>query len=535
MAGEAASSSCDALQAKAGEVITCSAPGFEEGCTLFLGSTPVAAAYDTERGAVTFEVPAMPAGFRDILYACGAEAPETLQKNFKVLPSFDAAPGAEKGAGEEILPENPAGEGPAGEDPSTPGQDLVVGGEISAGTGSGAFASLEGTADVHETHLKMIRVHWKVSGDVQEAYIHAAFNRFSNDGAESDPCGKIGGRYLAVNDDGNHFNEGSADAEAAAPYLTGTLCHDNGDCAGLSTGKTPAADVGLKADVTPGKPQRMPAPDAPVCRIDLKAPFIDKGVSEGEFFTLSHQKEMRIVLIAKTQNGTVIRDERTWKAPSPAITESEAQVSEDGRKATIRIEYDDAVNSPRLKGCSEEDVTQDSYQKDGSGTYVAECRIGAGENTIRATVYGVRSSVIKDFKVVGKGLQASGDLLGPKPGMPKRFHLELTSEGGGMEHPDGSEVANGTCNKTEVRIFHFFNWEGENVETVTVDGAGIDLDHSQMPEGKDGFDAGYLKIYEDLGDQDGTWDAELQFTIRVTFRDGTQESKTWHIDGWSCH
>jgi hypothetical protein len=531
---------CNTTSAKPGESVTCSVKGFQDGCTVFVGNTPVAAEIAGE-GEVTFELPKAPAGFVDILYGCGADAPQTIQKKFKILPYFDGESGDGGDSGEVILPEEPEAPlptEPEAEEPTTPGKDLVVGGELSAGpgAGTGAVVSLAGTADVHATHLKMIRVRWKVSGDVQEAYLHAAFNRFSNDGFQDDPCGKIGGRYLAVNDDGNQFNDGSADAEAAAPYLTGKLCQNNADCAGLLSGSTPAADVGLKADVTPTKPQRVPAAKAPVCRIDLKAAFIDKGVTEGEFFTLSHKKEMRIVLVAKTQNGTAVTDHRTWKSPSPVVTESEAKVSEDGRKATIRIEYGYAVNSPRLKNCSEEEVTEDSYQKDGSGTYFAQCRIGEGENTIRATVYGIGgSSVVKDFKVVGKGLQASGDLLGPKPGLPKEFHMELTSEGGGMEHPDGSEVANGTCNKTEIRIFHFFNWEGQNVETVTVEGAGIDYSHSELPEGKDGFDAGYLKIYEDLGDQDGTWDAEMHFTIRVTFRDGTQESKTWHVDGWSCH
>ncbi len=632
--GEAA---CGVSSAKPGESVTCSAKGFEDGCTVFVGNTPVDA-LGSEEGEITFELPKAPAGFVDILYGCGGDEPQTIQKKFQILPYFDDEGGNDDGSGDVILPENPEAplpEEPEDDGPVTPGKDLVVGGELSAGTGGGAGAvvSLAGTEDVHETNVKMTRIRWKIpASDVEEAYIHAAFNRKALDGNEEDPCGRVDGRFLAVNGDGNDFNEGSADADAAAPYLTGKKCHNNADCAGLSAGNTPAADVGLKANTNPTQPQRVASPKAPVCKIDLKS-FLDEGVTEGEFDTLSHQKELRIVLVAKLKNGNVVKDERTWTAPRPVFTDVTVKVLEDQQRVSFNIAYERAVNTPRLYQCANKEIVFESHdQKSGSGAFRATCAIRSVDRKIDVILYGIGTGNYrkKTYRVLLKAPQVSLKLYGSYPGnnqegnfqlqheavrdfeithngevvasgqtswfkglyfdgfpsgnghvtindvaevnavkdayqdpshlewtfgvkdfdgtvyktkytsnaFPTDFGTSLRDGGGGMEHPDGSEVKSGECNRSEIRITHLFDWEGTNVKKIEVTSdqdVGIDPGDSDMPDGKYGFDAGHVKVYRDLGKKNDTWDENLSFTFKVTFHDGTQSSKTWNVTGWTCH
>jgi hypothetical protein len=121
---------------------------------------------------------------------------------------------------------------------------------------------------------------------------------------------------------------------------------------------------------------------------------------------------------------------------------------------------------------------------------------------------------------------------------PKDFKTSRTDGGGGMEHPDGSPVKSGECNRSEIRITHFFDWEGTNIKKIDVisdQDVGIDIDDSDLPDGKYGFDIGRVKIYRDLGQKNSTWDEGMKFEIRATFHDGSQETRSWTMTGWTCH
>ncbi|HEX5037127.1 MAG TPA: hypothetical protein VFX30_08200 [bacterium] len=354
-------------------------------------------------------------------------------------------PSADEGVGDDetILPQDPGApeepEVPEIEDeddgPITPGKDLVVGGELAAGSGGGAFVSLNGTEDVHNTHLKMVRVHWKAtaSDDVEEIYIHAPFNRKALDGSEGDPCGKIDGRFLAVNDDGNNFNEGSPDAEAGADYLTGTKCQNNADCAGLSEGSpTPAAAGDFKASAASQAPQRTPTPPAPVCRIDLKG-LLDKGVTEGEFFTFSHARKMRVVLIAKTKTGAVVSDERTWIAPKPIFDSLDVRM--DAGRLSVRADYERAVDRPHLQGCADKQIEQDERANDGRGRFWASCAVSQAHPGVDVLLYGVGSGS-GNFVKRSFGVQVSGGALALKDAGNRRC------EAGGYLYDDCAGTLN---------------------------------------------------------------------------------------------
>lgn len=356
--------------------------------------------------------------------------------------SAQETPSVDEGIGDDetILPEDPGAPAqPEVEEeddgPSTPGKDLVVGGELAAagGSGGGAVVSLDGTEDVHDTHLKMVRVHWKVaaSDDVKEIYIHAPFNRKALDGSQGDPCGKIDGRFLAVNDDGNNFNEGSPDAEVAAAYLTGMKCASTADCAGLSEGgSTPAAAVDFKANAAPQTPQRTPTPPAPVCRIDLKG-FLDKGVTEGEFLTLSHARKMRVVLIAKTKSGAVVRDERAWVAPKPLFDSLDVHM--DAGRLRVRVDYERAVDRPHLQGCADKQIEQDDRTKDGRGRFWASCAVSQAHPGADVLLYGVGSG---NFIKRSFGVQVSGGELALKDAGNRRC------ESGGYVYDDCAGTLN---------------------------------------------------------------------------------------------
>jgi hypothetical protein len=119
-------------------------------------------------------------------------------------------------------------------------------------------------------------------------------------------------------------------------------------------------------------------------------------------------------------------------------------------------------------------------------------------------------------------------------GFPKTFSLSLQSNGGGMTFLGGD-----SCNDAAVHIYHWFQWSGENVQSVSVagsDGQSVWAgSQSDLPENKFGEDFGSLVVYRDLGYKDDTWSAGMKFTVDVTFKDGSKHSYLKSINGWSCN
>jgi hypothetical protein len=124
------------------------------------------------------------------------------------------------------------------------------------------------------------------------------------------------------------------------------------------------------------------------------------------------------------------------------------------------------------------------------------------------------------------------------PGFPKTFSLSQQSGGGGM-HIAGTETfpPAGICSSgIPIRIYHFFDWEGKNVKSISIEGGpAIDTAHSsKMPADKTGPQSGYLKIYKDVA-HSGSWSESLNFTLVVNYQGSGQWKLPRNITGWSCN
>ncbi len=123
------------------------------------------------------------------------------------------------------------------------------------------------------------------------------------------------------------------------------------------------------------------------------------------------------------------------------------------------------------------------------------------------------------------------------PGFPKTFSLKQQSGGGGM-HIAGTETfpPAGVCSSgIPIRIYHFFDWEGQNIQGISIEGgASIDTAHSKMAVDKPGFQSGYLKIYKDVV-HSGNWDESLNFSVVVDYQGSGSAKHPRNITGYSCN
>jgi hypothetical protein len=119
-------------------------------------------------------------------------------------------------------------------------------------------------------------------------------------------------------------------------------------------------------------------------------------------------------------------------------------------------------------------------------------------------------------------------------GFPKTFSLSLQSGGGGMTFLGGEY-----CNDAAVHIYHWFQWSGENVQSLSVKGQDGQTvwagSQSDLPNDQHGPDFGSLVVYRDLGFKDDTWSAGMKFTVDVVFKDGSKHSYLKSTNGWSCN
>ncbi|MGQ0466498.1 MAG: hypothetical protein ACT4QG_14385, partial [Sporichthyaceae bacterium] len=90
-----------------------------------------------------------------------------------------------------------------------------------------------------------------------------------------------------------------------------------------------------------------------------------------------------------------------------------------------------------------------------------------------------------------------------------------------------------------VHIYHWFQWSGENVQSLTVKGSDGQTvwagSQSDLPNDQYGPDSGSLVVYRDLGYKDDVWSAGMKFTVDVVFKDGGKHSYLKSMTGWSCN
>src|SRR5262249_21015536 len=78
---------CDRATAVPGEKVVCEVSGFEDGCTTFVGRTPVQATYDADKKTIEMTIPQnMLAGNTDISFQCGDADRIEIAKDFTVQP-----------------------------------------------------------------------------------------------------------------------------------------------------------------------------------------------------------------------------------------------------------------------------------------------------------------------------------------------------------------------------------------------------------------------------------------------------------------
>ncbi len=345
---------CDVDNARPGETVVCAVTGFEEDCTVLLGSKPVEASFDEERGEIEFTIPGsfLP-GPREISFQCGADEPVTISKQFSVTPT--EKPGQVKAECEDNT-DCPGGlvcEGgscivPPETTPILPGGfnrpriieprgDVRVAphtfppaalGPFQGGSGGAVAPELKvavKTEALHDKRLGLIRIDWEIHGGgrIQKAYLYGSFNRFSSE----DGCGLEGKRYLAVNPSGGEIvyevrDAGESTYERYQEYVEGEKCRGEENCPGFGEHFDPyLSSHGL-----------------PICRIDL-AGLGDKA----GFFTRMIEDGLKFVLAVQAGDGTWKTAEGIFKAPKPEIEDVQVELDKAQPTFHVRFSYRNAL------------------------------------------------------------------------------------------------------------------------------------------------------------------------------------------------
>lgn len=362
---------CGPENAGEGDAVTCTVDGgFKPDCTVFVGSTPVDAAFKSEKETISFTLPSVSADRVEISYQCGSRPARTLQKDFAVhhrsepaceggrcapSPDANAAPQTpcSAGSGCPSVPEGvgtePAGEGeedevivpdeadpppappaPPAQPPPAPPPPRPEPLEVSFIRGAGHTEAL------NETKLGLVRIEWDIrgGGDLREAFIRGPFNRKGS----HEGCGIVNGRYLAVKSDGSDFEGNEPNFLRDRLYMTGQVCTSH-NCRGFN--------------------ERSGGPA--ICKIDLKE-IGDHGV----FYTRSFERNGRFVLVAQAQDGRWAEEASIEvEAPAPELTCEFREFLRNEETFTVSVSgsYLETVS---IRGCSPSGELRDGWTQHGN-------------------------------------------------------------------------------------------------------------------------------------------------------------------------
>ncbi|HSA59704.1 MAG TPA: hypothetical protein VLJ37_08475 [bacterium] len=267
------------------------------------------------------------------------------------------APAPEGDGGEVITPDNPSGgTSPDVPDPTTPPTPAPVDEPFGL--------SLDGTQNLTETRLDLIRVQYKATGPVASLYLYAPLS----------PDGDCEGD-LVIDPSGNDLNAGSANYFKYEPLLNGTACDEAlGNCRGFTA-----------------------QPAAPLhCRIDL-------AQNSGVFYTRLRHPNATYTLVAQSRDGGFLETAKTFTAAEPTLT-PKIEISATKPLIMVRFDFAHAISDPSftISGACLPDPAAPrivTRYPNGSGTFQQGCRLTQKETAISMTVPGLGASTIQAVTV----------------------------------------------------------------------------------------------------------------------------------------
>lgn len=415
---------CNPSEAAIGATVVCTAPGMTEDCTLFFAKVPIEFILNVEDEAVSFTVPSMLPGEKDVYFQCGDSGVKSLGK-------FTVAGTTIAGSGDQVTP--PPATTPAGGTAGTGGETILpgtgtggmTGGETAPppvdsdgdgvpdvtdacpGTPSGVQVGSTGcppsgpmvppappTPEVNLTVtrsttsgalLNTVKVDYSVTGSVKNIYLAGnIFNRSFFEPwliPESDEwCKKVGTgadtRWLATQANGQKFNEGPPPSSLYTqnlPYLEGTWCGD------LTHNICKTSDHEDPADL------RFFVDPAPWCQITPRNTSGDLILS-GSFSTRSFARFGRacLVVVAQDDRETVVC--KDYDPPEVDLSVSSAQLQ--SNKIHAVFSYANVWWKPVVpSGCVE--VGSSTPTNSGTGNLTLDCDVSQNTTTITVVAQGI--------------------------------------------------------------------------------------------------------------------------------------------------
>ncbi|HEX5036664.1 MAG TPA: hypothetical protein VFX30_05860 [bacterium] len=366
---------CQPAEGAVGATVVCRYEDIADDCTLFFGNIPVAFSTQ-EEGTLSFIVPPTISGQKDITVQCGAGEAKDLGK-FAVLPKpGDDVPSED--AGDETV--TPDGDGDSAQNHTFSAvQKLGFAKKMdlqATDLSQEVALTVESQKDEPNAKLSTYKVSFEALGNPKNVYLSGnLFNREASDATKDEDkrCGKIGegasARYLATQADGSKLNEGSAIYEQNAPYLTGVPCGDGEEC--LKSGYQAASDD-----------------RNPWCKI-VPQDADGETLTSGAFYTRSLAKVGTVCLAVQAQNDAWSVTCRTVSAPEVAVDNREVKVDQDRPVVTISFDYANADQEPSVMGSGCHKTNGTGIDRQGGGSFEAECPITSDERSFAVLVGGI--------------------------------------------------------------------------------------------------------------------------------------------------